>query len=391
MRSQPMDHDGVNHSRTSSNTVYRPAHHYLESSEQKADVTRTFPLTTALAFCLYLFALPSWAEQTDEEPWTLNLYFENDLFTETDQDYTNGIRASWVSPNITDYLNDKRLPGWVREVNQHLPLFDPGPSKGEEVQRNLVLSLGQVIFTPQDIERTTVDPNDRPYAGWLYGGIAYHSRTEDQLNSAELNIGIIGPAALGQEAQDFIHDLRGFKKFKGWDNQLENELGFQLAYEHKNRWLKEKITGVLGYDLILHGGVSLGNIATYANTGAELRMGWRLPHDFGTSALRTGGDNSAPGVNDDRYHFNSRDNNIGAHLFISADGRWVLQDIFLDGNTFSDSHSVDKRSLVGEIAVGWAVLYQGWKVSLARVHRSREFKGQPKGHNYGSLSVSYSF
>lgn len=399
MQHHPVDPDGPVHTRASLSDVQHPAHHHLETAEATSTPARSVPLISALALTTALLSPSVWAGTDEpllqiprsEKPWTLNLFFENDLFTETDRNYTNGIRASWVSPDVDDYLRDKRLPGWVRDVNKVLPLFDPAPSHNEGVQRNLVLSVGQLIFTPQDLNRTTVDPNDRPYAGWLYGGIGYHARTDDSLNSVELNLGIIGPWALGKEAQDLVHDLRGFDKFKGWDNQLENEPGFQLIYEHKNRWLKDQLTGVLGYDLILHGGGSIGNVATYLNAGAELRVGWRLPQDFGTSALRPGGDNSAPGEHDDRYSFNRRDNNLGAHLFISGDGRYVVQDIFLDGNTFENSHSVDKEPLVGEIAIGWAVLYKGWKFSFARIHRSREFKGQPEGHNYGSFSLSYSF
>ena len=64
----------------------------------------------------------------EDAPWTLNLYFENDLFSETDQNYTNGVRASWVSPNVDNYLKDERLPEWTRDINQYLPLFDPADS-----------------------------------------------------------------------------------------------------------------------------------------------------------------------------------------------------------------------------------------------------------------------
>lgn len=338
-----------------------------------------------------VIAVASNTTYAEDAPWTLNLYFENDLFSETDQNYTNGVRASWVSPNVESYLEDERLPEWTRDLNQYLPLFDPSDMEDSNVQRNLVLSLGQQIYTPTDVDRYTVDSNDRPYAGWLYGSIAYHSRTKNKMNTAELSLGIVGPWALGEQAQDSIHGLRGFKKFNGWDNQLKNEPGFQLVYEHKNRVSKGYLTPLLEYDTILHGGLSLGNVATYANGGAEFRFGWNLPEDFGTSALRSGGDNSAPGLGDGRYQRGSRNHNLGVHAFISMDGRWVLQDIFLDGNTFRDSHSIDKENLVGETAFGVAALYHGWKVSFARVHRSREFKGQDKGHSFGSLSLSYSY
>ncbi len=326
-----------------------------------------------------------------QAPWTLNLYFENDLFSETDQNYTNGIRASWVSPNVDSYLEDERLPEWVTDLTPYLPLFDPSDNSASSLQRNVVLSLGQQIYTPEDIDRITVDPNDRPYAAWLYGGIAYHSRTSNRMNTAELNLGVVGPLALGEQAQDFIHDIRGFQKFNGWDNQLKNEPGFQLVYEHKNRILKGQLSSLFEYDTILHAGGSLGNVATYLNAGGEFRLGWNLPQDFGTSALRSGGDNSAPGLGDGRYQRGSRDRNLGVHAFISTDGRWVLRDIFLDGNTFRDSHSIDKEALVGETAFGIAALYHGWKLSFSRVHRSREFKQQTEGHAFGSISLSYSY
>jgi hypothetical protein len=340
-------------------------------------------MTAVLLACL----LPLCAQAANDEPWTYNFYLENDLFAQTDQNYTNGIRFSAVSPDIDNYLYDPRLPHWVLTVNDWFEPFYPVPeSRIDEVRRNIVLTLGQQIFTPEDIDRTTVDPNDRPYGAWLYGGVGYHAKTRNKLNSVELNLGAIGPVALGQQAQDFIHELRGFEKFQGWDNQLKNEPGLQLVYEHKERSQSKSRPSGLGVDLIWHAGASLGIVATSPNLGAELRAGWHLPDDFGTSALRPGGDNSAPGRRDPRNF-----GGWGLHGFISVDGRWVLQDIFLDGNSWRDSHSVDKKPLVGEAAIGVSALFEHWKLSFARVHRSREFEGQPGGHSYGSLSVSYNY
>ncbi|MFC6669317.1 lipid A deacylase LpxR family protein [Marinobacterium aestuariivivens] len=342
-------------------------------------------MRTRILLLATLLPLPTLAEEG--APWTYNFYLENDLFAETDRHYTNGARFSAVSPDIDNFLYDPRLPAWVRELNDWFePLYPVPESRIDEVRRNIVLTLGQQIYTPEDIDRTDIDPTDRPYAAWLYGGVGYHAKTRNKLNSVELNLGMIGPAALGQEAQDFIHDLRGFDKFQGWDNQLENEPGLQLVYEHKRRQQSLKTPAGWGTDLIWHAGGSLGNVATYLNAGAELRLGWRLPDDFGTSALRPGGDNSAPGRRDPRLN-----GTLGLHGFVSLDGRWVLQDIFLDGNTWRDSHSVDRESLVGEAALGVSAVFEGWKLSFARVHRSREFEGQRKGNSYGSLSVSYSY
>ncbi len=335
---------------------------------------------------------------TEDNPGTITFYLENDLFADTDQQYTNGVRFSWTSPDLTSYLDDERLPVWARQYNRYitapLGVFDDTPLKQDEIVRNLIITLGQQMFTPKDRERTTVDPDDRPYAGWLYLGMGYHLKHEQRMDSAILNIGLVGPASLAKEAQDLIHDLRGIDKFKGWDNQLNNELGLQLVYERKYRTPPKRIKGALEYDIIWHSGASLGNVATYLNAGAEMRLGWFLPDDFGTSSLRPGGDNSAPGKNDPRTQQTSgysRDQNFGLHGFMALDGRWVLRDIFLDGNTFSHSHSVDKKNLVGDFSIGASMLIGDWKLSYARVFRSKEFDTQKKNHSFGSLSASYSF
>jgi hypothetical protein len=61
--------------------------------------------------------------QEEGLPWTLNVYFENDLFGETDQNYTNGIRFSWVSPDLSSYETDPSLPHWLRQANDRLHFF----------------------------------------------------------------------------------------------------------------------------------------------------------------------------------------------------------------------------------------------------------------------------
>jgi len=144
-----------------------------------------------------------------------------------------------------------------------------------------------------------------------------------------------------------------------------------------------------GFDVIGHSGIALGNIATYVNAGAEVRVGWSIPDDFGTSALRPGGDNSAPySVWDPRVKGKRR---WGIHAFASFDARLVGRDIFLDGNTFENSHSVDKKHLVGEAALGLSFIYGGSKISYAQTFRSKEHDLQPNYHSYGSIAFSYTF
>ncbi|RLA41731.1 MAG: lipid A deacylase LpxR family protein [Gammaproteobacteria bacterium] len=343
-------------------------------------------------FILFACVIPGIAQAHTEGrhdqpvPWTFNVFFENDLFGETDQNYTNGLRISWVSPDTSTLANEPLFPNWLQKLNQQLRFFN---RIDDELEHNVVLTLGQLMFTPTSTARYDLVVDERPYAGYLFGGIAYHTRSDNQLDIVELNIGIVGPAALAHESQDFIHDLRGFEKYNGWDNQLRNELGLQLIYEHKEKIFKGNVVGTIHHDFIAHGGASLGNVATYLNIGGEYRIGWQLPDDFGTSAVRTGGDNSTPGRHD--YRRLSPDGLFHSlHAFFSMDGRLVARDIFLDGNTFRDSHSVDKETAVADFSLGLSFITGRWKVAFAHVFRTREFKQQPHHHKYGSLSLSYS-
>lgn len=330
-----------------------------------------------------------WAEpvQKLEDAWTLNLYVENDLFGDTDRNYTSGVRLSWVSPDLSSFRYDPSVPPVINRINDRIDRL-LGPEKG--LNRNVVISLGQLIYTPADSAASALIDDDRPYAGYLYLGFGYHGRTDDNLDSLEVSLGIVGPSALGEQAQDSIHSIRDIDKFHGWDNQLRDEPTLQLVYETKKRMLKQLLPLGLEHDFIGHAGAALGNVGTYVNAGGEYRLGWDLPEDFGTSAVRPAGDNSAPGKGDLRLRRGSK-LIYGLHGFVSADTRLVAYDIFLDGNTWKESHSIDKKYLVAELSAGLSFLISNWKISYAQVFRTREFRGQPHHHEYGSLSLSYTW
>lgn len=79
------------------------------------------------------------------------------------------------------------------------------------------------------------------------------------------------------------------------------------------------------------------------------------------------------------------------YLFAGAQGRAVARDIFLDGNTFSSSHSVDKKTFVADFQAGAAVIYRGVRLAATQVYRTREFDGQPQADRFGAISLSVRF
>ncbi|MCP5155541.1 MAG: lipid A deacylase LpxR family protein [Ectothiorhodospiraceae bacterium] len=316
--------------------------------------------------------------QTSGKHWTFTGFFENDLFADTDRRYTNGIKLAWVSPDLSEYRDSPRLPAWSHALIDRLPfIHQPG------LQRNIAVSIGQSMYTPSDITRTDLVRDDRPYAGWLYGSLAFHNRKAEWLDIIEVQAGLVGPLSLAEQAQDLVHSARGIDKARGWDHQLENEPGLNLIWERKWRLAAYGLERGLGADLLAHAGASLGNVSTYANAGGEVRLGWNIPLDFGTALIRQSGITDAPVTGAERRP--------GVHVFASVDARAVGRDIFLDGNTFADSHHVDREPLVADLALGVSLVYGNFKLSLSNAWRTREFRGQDDTQRFGSIALSFSY
>jgi len=313
----------------------------------------------------------------DPDPaWIVTVQFSNDIFGGSDRHFTHGSRIAALAP-------DGQVPEAVEDAAKALPLF---PDDG---RLRITYSLGQDIFTPERIEERALQEDDRPYAGWLFGGIGLVSENGERLDNLELNIGIVGPASLADKTQIEYHKLIDVQIPEGWENQLENEPGIVLYYERKWRNLWEArvsdlvVLDELAVDVTPHLGGALGNVYTYGAGGMTLRLGEDLPNDYGPPRLRP----ALPGSD-----YFRPDDSFGWYIFGGAEGRVVLQNIFLDGNTFRDSHSVDKRPLVLDIQAGLAVTL-GQRIRLAYTHlwRSKEFRGQDAGNQFGTLSLSVRF
>lgn len=321
---------------------------------------------------------------SDGSPPVLELRVDNDLFANQDQGYTSGVALSLISPNLANYRQDQCLPAPARWLNRYLEWLQP---HGFD-QQNMVVRLDHRLYTPTDPKPTELIESDRPYAGVFTVSFGYNARERNNLRTSLFTLGMVGPSTHPETIQDFIHDITGSDHFQGWDNQLGDELVFMFGHERSQRLPVEGVWGDIdgfGADAIRTFGLGVGSLATYGSIGGEVRAGWKLPDDFGTSPLRPSGENSAPNVR--ARHARG----WSTHAFASFEGRWMLRDISLDGNTWKNSHSVDREPLVVEAAIGLSVRYSRLKVSFARYFRSREFRDQGERPSYGSFTVSAAF
>ena len=341
------------------------------------------PLQTLWLSILLLAALVApnvaLADEEQNNPWAQSIFFENDLFDGTDSNYTNGVKYSLISPDLSPHAKQGSLPRKAMELIHEIPyLRDSGPEYSHQAE----FSFGQNMYTPSDTSRSDLVEDDRPYAGWSYVGLAYHRKTKfvenlDFLDSVEIQMGIVGPQAYAKETQDLVHDLRDIDKAEGWDHQLKNEPGLVVAFERK--WLfYPDSSRSLTADAIVHTGGAVGNVSTYLNTGLEVRCGLNLPRSFGVSLIRPAGSTL----------FTPR-RKPSLYLFGAVDGRYVVRDIFLDGNTFTDSHSIDKKDWVADLAAGVTLGYGNLMLTYTHVTRTKEYEAQDGSHNFGSMILSF--
>lgn len=314
------------------------------------------------------------AAETDLRGAMLEADEENDWFAGTDRHYTQGARVA--------YLDAEAPAAPAGFLGRPLLGLRPAAVRwGGEV--------GQLIFTPEDLAARQPLANDRPYAGWLYAGAVLQRRGTTfgklpALESIRLQVGIVGPDSLTEAQQEGAHFVGGFQKAYGWSNQLPNEPGLALKVQRACRLASWQ--GAAGdADIIPHAGFSLGNVDTSFRAGTQVRLGWRLPADFGYRNIE------ALGMADGGRSVTEGRRLRGLYLFGGVEGRAVLYNEFLDGAVFRDSLSVDRRPFVVEWQAGLVVQYNQWDVAFAYVLRSAEFIGQGQWDTFGSVSVRWCY
>lgn len=305
----------------------------------------------------------------------LQLWEENDSVTGTDHDYTQGLRVTWLAREHAP----KESPIWLRWFAEDFPSF------GYEVDRARgSLTLGQSIYTPGDISVKQLQPNDRPYAGWIYGVPAVQRRglTEGGtpvLEEVRLELGWIGPGALGGEAQNFIHRNFHINQAQGWENQLHNEPTAALGVARAWRIHLGGDRDGGAVEWIPHVALTGGTPRTQAAVGGTLRAGVRLPDDFGQPTIHSGLPSSGGGPTE----------GFGVHLFAAIEARAVARDSMVDGNLWRESHRQDSQPWGLEGRLGVVATWRRFDLGFTYTYESRDYDLQPHNHDYGSVWLNW--
>jgi len=177
----------------------------------------------------------------------ISIEMENDTFATggRDDNYTHGTRVSYISDKTLPYICDE-----------------------------LILSLTQLMYTPQNLTLTEPNPYDRPYAGLLevsMGGTKYWKNPK-VWHQLELSLGVIGGNSFAEETQTKIHDIIDSTTPMGWDTQVEDAFLAQVDYRiYGNIYRNNNVQ----FNVILAN--NIGTVFLDAGIGSNFILGYNIP------------------------------------------------------------------------------------------------------------------
>lgn len=349
--------------------------------------------------------------------WT----WENDLLgpVKSDNYYTQGGQAGYNYKNSDLPMTVRRANSWICKALRFAPA---GDGRAKALSSSTVF-LGQQLFTPRDTTRVDPIADDRPYAGWAYGGarldlvqaleLSPRAHRRWRTHSIELQLGVVGSKAVGKSTQRNFHNDTGLA-VQGWDNQITNRFGAQMFYNYSTRLGSIPIGGLIG-DLLFNSSTALGNLQVYSEVGGTVRLGRNMgpisqraivpsianmsmqPHDVDASS------GVSAETNERRRRIReSQDTQkckyLGAeecYLFFSLVGRAVAKNIFLEPAPSGAGSGIRTEPLLYDMSLGARLRYKRWRVDYITTTRSREFSPAPGNpfdregrHDFGSLTLS---
>jgi len=288
--------------------------------------------------------------------------YDNDFFSATDRYYTQGIQLTFINP-IVRY---SPFSYTLIKLNKHALNYYGFHAK-------------QDVFTPVSIRYNggAVYYGERPFTA-----IFYISHSLTSINTAkklllrtQLDLGVLGPQALGEQEQKGIHKALNNIQPLGWENQLSTDyiVNYNVKVERglsikKNREAMVSLTA------------RLGTLYTDVGMGFNFRFGIFSPY-FNNLGLEN---NSL-----------TRKNKFKVYGVAKINGRLVGYNATLQGGLTNSGNVYQLSSkqitrTVADMSAGIVMAYKRLSMEYTKVYITPEFKGGVD-HGWGQCVITVCF
>lgn len=307
---------------------------------------------------MLIMAITSPAQEINTSPACMNicsdnyirLTVDNDYFTGSDDQYSEGVGFEMVMP-------------WIKKLPVSVLLLHP-----RFADQRYGLAIEQAGYTPYDLQNEGMPVNDRPFAATLYlkSFVISNDPVGRQRTYSALSTGIIGPDAVGAQLQENVHVITNNTWPPGWRYQLHNNLllNYEAGYEKE----LYAYPGHLGFSVACHG--RAGTFSDLAGAGFRLMAG-RFQSPFVNERM--------PG------------SSIQAYLFENPEISFVAYDATLQGGAFDGRSpyvltASEVSRVVLENQAGAVFCANNVYLEYSEHFASARFSGGPQ-HLYGSIRL----
>jgi hypothetical protein len=288
----------------------------------------------------------------------LVIEIENDMLFKSDHYYTSGTAFS--------YLNKKMKYSPAQLILK---------SKNSKAIQFSGFGLEQRMFTPYSILNPDSITDDRPYSAYLLAtNFSVLINPEKHLKiSNELGIGIMGPAAAGEQTQSLVHQIIGSPIPIGWENQLNNT--FLIDYQFR-------------IEKGFFGDWTANHIVPFAKARVGTltdRIGIGLLIKFG-NVNKTLAEYAQPEKYKNRFMW---------QWVFEANLQGVFYDATLQGGLFSGDEAINlaKQDIISrqyQVRMGVKLYYKSFSFRYMVKFNSQDFISGVI-HRYGGVNIGFSF
>lgn len=320
------------------------------------------------------------ATSDDHRQTTLVGYTENDDWppdTGTDKNYTNALRVT-IERNYDMWRLADRLPKLFGWVPKHANCSTVAPEDNPDLKcvSTSWHVVGQQFYTPDDISITSLIPNDRPYAGWLYIGGSWKSSTASTLVATDVYLGATGEPSFSREVQTKWHKIVKAQKPMGWDHQIGNRFGVVVG--HNRKWAFDRTYGAIDekkwLELVPYVGATVGNVVSDGYFGARLKIGFNVTRDWAETGL-------APRIGQPMLGGASDTGPFEIYLVVDGQGRALAYNAFIDS---APNHALDRKYLVADGGYGLGIRFRRFSFTYRIAFVTPEYD-QALTHDYKAL------